>query len=863
MNWSTLSPWRWAHGKKAPLRRRPSTAQLAVEALESREMPSATVATTFHVKPLTVGSSPSGYTPVQILEAYNFYSTSGTNNISFNGALGNGAGQTIAIVDAYNDPNIASDLAAFDAEFHLAAPPSFSVLNEKGQTTSLPAVDPSGGWEMEEALDVEWAHAIAPGASIVLVEANGPNDVDLDTAVTTAARLPGVSVISMSWAGTESSGETSQDSIFTTPSGHQGVTFVAASGDSGSPSGYPAYSPNVVSVGGTSLYLNGNNSYQSESTWSGSGGGISAYEAEPSYQLSVQSTGKRTVPDVAFDADPNTGVAIYDSYDNPSGPWTQVGGTSMAAPSWAGILAIVNQGRVAEGGTTLIGATQTLPALYSLPSSDFHDITTGSNGTYSAKAGYDMVTGLGTPIASSLIPDMVSYGNTSAAHLVITATPPNSAVGASFGFTATVEIGGAIDTAFDGNVTVSLLNNPGGSTLSGPLTVTAVNGVATFSGLSLNKAGTGYTLSVSASGVSGGTTSPFNISQAVLAPVPPPIANQTVSAGGTLNLTLAGSDPNGLPLTYSASVAGSAASQAYRLDQQLGLKYMGSYYTNIWGQDERWMGSASGAWYCILPNGQLRRWAGSMTATLLPANLVATLDPSYYANPSLLWNAKPAVSLSTSVKGNQLTIQAPANATGSFQVTVTVSNGSLSASQTFTVSITAPPQLAPITNQTMTAGGSLAVALNGSAGLTYSASVVNASASQAYQLDQQLKLRYMGSYFTNIWGQNEKWMSSASGAWYCILPNGQLRRWAGSMTATLQAANLIATLSASDYADPGLLWNAQAASTMTVSVQGNQLTIQAPAGVVGTFQIQVVASVGGQSVTQTFTVTVAASKAAS
>ena len=116
----------------------------------------------------------------------------------------------------------------------------------------------------------------------------------------------------------------------------------------------------------------------------------------------------------------------------------------------------------------------------------------------------------------------------------------------------------------------------------------------------------------------------------------------------------------------------------------------------------------------------------------------------------------------------------------------------------------------------------------------------------------------MGSYFTNVWGQNEKWLSSASGAWYFILPNGELHRWAGSLAASMQAANLVATLSPSCYADPSLLWNAQPARAVAVSVTGNQLTIQAPAGVVGTFQIQVVGSVGGQSVTQTFTVTVVA-----
>ena len=119
----------------------------------------------------------------------------------------------------------------------------------------------------------------------------------------------------MSWGGDEVSGENAYDSYFTTPSGHQNVTFLASTGDSGSPGGYPAYSPNVVAVGGTTLNLNANNTYQSETAWSGSGGGQSSYESEPAYQLGVQDSGSRQIPDVAFDADPNTGVAVYDSYD--------------------------------------------------------------------------------------------------------------------------------------------------------------------------------------------------------------------------------------------------------------------------------------------------------------------------------------------------------------------------------------------------------------------------------------------------------------------------------------------------------------------------------------------------------------------
>ncbi len=181
----------------------------------------------------------------------------------------------------------------------------------------------------------------------------------------------------MSWGIDEYSGEQAVDSTFTTPSGHQGVTFIAASGDQGSPGYYPAYSPNVLAAGGTTLTLDANNTIQSETAWSGSGGGTSQFEPEPAYQQGFQSTGKRTIPDVAWDADPNTGVAMYDSYDDTDGDgdWYEIGGTSVAAPSWSGLIAIANQGRAIESVGSLDGPTETLPAIYYAPSADFNDIT--------------------------------------------------------------------------------------------------------------------------------------------------------------------------------------------------------------------------------------------------------------------------------------------------------------------------------------------------------------------------------------------------------------------------------------------------------------------------------------------------------
>jgi len=370
-----------------------------------------TAHTNLQVLPL-VSTGPSGYSPRQIETAY------GVSAITFSGGTvaGTGAGQTIAIVDAYSDPNITADLAKFDAQYGLSAPPSFVVDNLAGMSTDA-------GWALETSLDVEWAHALAPQANIVLVEAASSSLGSLFSAVSYASNLAGVSVVSMSWGTQEFWGEAQFDSVFT----HPGVTYIAASGDSGAWSGpeYPSVSPNVLAVGGTTLTLGANSAYASETGWSDSTGGFSGYdmnwwyyEPAPSYQVAAQaasgsSYGVRTTPDVSFNASPNTGVAVYDSvsYYGQSG-WFEVGGTSAAAPAWAGLVAITDQGLAAAHKGSLTTA-QLQTDLYSLPSSDFHDITSGFNG-YSATPGYDLVTGLGSPRANLVIAGLLSASGASA-----------------------------------------------------------------------------------------------------------------------------------------------------------------------------------------------------------------------------------------------------------------------------------------------------------------------------------------------------------------------------------------------------------------------------------------------------------------
>jgi subtilase family serine protease len=363
--------------------------------------------------PCVTNAFPYGLTPAKVRHAYGF------DQITFVNALGrtvvgDGSGQTIAIVDAYDDPNMAADLKVFDATFGLSDYDSkglFALTTVKMSSR----MSVNSGWAMETALDVEWAHAIAPKAHILLVEAASASFTDLFAAVDYAARQPNVAAVSMSWGAGEFSSESSYDNHFKTPTGHVGggVTFVAASGDSGKGGLYPAMSPNVVSVGGTQLSVDVTGNYFGESAWSGSGGGISPYEGKPSYQASVkQSTSKRTGPDVAYDGAPSSGFAVYDTvaYSGKTG-WWQVGGTSAGAPQWAALVAVVDQGRALAGKAGLDGRTQMLPALYNLSAADFHDITSGSNG-YAAATGYDLVTGRGTPVASLVVRDLVTASAT-------------------------------------------------------------------------------------------------------------------------------------------------------------------------------------------------------------------------------------------------------------------------------------------------------------------------------------------------------------------------------------------------------------------------------------------------------------------
>ncbi len=517
--------------------------------------------TTFQVQPFGGGGPPSGaYTPAQLKAAYGF------NNVLIGGTLATGGGDTIAIVDAYNDPNIQTDLNAFDTAFSLPST-TVKVVNETGGTT-LPASDSTGGWELEESLDVEWAHAMAPGANIILVEASSTSYSDLFTGVSYAATQ--ANVVSMSWGGSEFSGENSYDSTYFS---HPGVAYVASSGDGGAPASYPSASPNVLSVGGTTLTLGSGNVWSSETGWSDSGGGPSGYEAQPAYQNGVvtQTTTARATPDVAYDANPNTGVAVYDSvpYEGTALDWVQVGGTSAGAPQWSALLAIADQARVANSESVLntTSPQQVQTILYSNPT-DFHDITSGtSTGSpqYTAGTGYDYVTGMGTPIANLVVSSLV--GAPAAPHdkLVVTATSSETA-GTSFKVTVTAETSsGATDTGYTG--TIHFTSSDAQAVLPANFAFPGTDdGIATFS-VTLKTAGTQSITATDTSNsaitgtVSGIVVSPAPVSQLILSGL-----SSSATVGVAQSLKVTAEDPYGnVATTYAGTVQFTSSDSAATL----------------------------------------------------------------------------------------------------------------------------------------------------------------------------------------------------------------------------------------------------------------------------------------------------------
>jgi len=324
----------------------------------------------------------SGYSPSQVAGAYGFDLTS-TN--------GNGTGKTIAIVTAFGSPTIQSDLSAFCTQYSLPLPAGgVSVVYPSGQPRRS-----DSGWAAETMLDTEWAHAMAPGAKIVVIVSPDDSLVNLLAAVNYAATITKADVVSMSWGSPEFQGQGVYDTVFNRP----GVSFVAAAGDVGGVVTWPASSPFVLAVGGTSLFLGYSGQVSSETAWISGGGGVSRFYQIPAYQSGFNVNSGRAVPDVSFVADPYTGVNVYltDPVSKASG-WSVYGGTSVGAPQWAALLA--RRASQGNAGTTLFQSTL-YSAMKSSTNAPLRDIVSGNNG-YPAVQGYDLCTGLGSPNAPTV-----------------------------------------------------------------------------------------------------------------------------------------------------------------------------------------------------------------------------------------------------------------------------------------------------------------------------------------------------------------------------------------------------------------------------------------------------------------------------
>ena len=420
----------------------------------------ATPIANFHAKvhPAAL-SNISAFTPEQIRGAYGL------------SAGDTGKGITIAIVDAYDNPNALADFDAFSKRFNLPTSAACGCFVKVDQSGGTHYPQPNTGWGQEIALDIEWAHAIAPLAKIVLVEANSAGFTDLLTAEDYATK--NAQVVSNSWGSNEFNGETTFDSHFNKP-----VAITFSSGDSGSPAAYPSSSPYVLSVGGTNLTVAATAvcpapaptpppttkppttppsgtpipptttgtptpptgtgttppptgtkhtvinvttpapctttySYGSEHTWLGGGGGASRYEAMPGYQQGFCGTtlninncaGKRGTPDLAWVADPNSGVAMVDGTT-----WYIAGGTSLSAPSVAGAIADADAARKLTLTTNNLTTRNFFQSAAKTANyaKDYHDVTTGTNGSpcCTASKGYDLATGLGSPNVDSWIANL-------------------------------------------------------------------------------------------------------------------------------------------------------------------------------------------------------------------------------------------------------------------------------------------------------------------------------------------------------------------------------------------------------------------------------------------------------------------------
>jgi subtilase family serine protease len=487
------------------------------------------------VRPDAIPSG-NGYGPSQFQSAYGLTSASASD----------GSGTTVAVIDAYDDPTAASDLAEYRSAAGLPALTSgqFTKYNQNGQTSPLPSEAPaSDDWTLEESLDVDMVSAICPLCKIDLVEADNDTGDGLYVAEETAATTLGAKYISNSWGGSEASSDTTLDSEYF---GVSGVVYTASAGDSAYSGGviYPATSPNVVSVGGTTLNTSSNSRGWTESVWEtssseGTGSGCSAYEPQPSWQaaLSVITAvcSKRADNDVAADADPNTGAAVYDT-SNSNGGWLEVGGTSESSPIIASVFALA--------GNNGNGGNKAADSIYT-HTSDLFDVTSGSNGSCGnilckAATGWDGPTGWGTPDGLTAFESNGTTTNT------VTVTSPGNQTSTT-GTAVSLQIQ-ATDSASGQTLTYSATGLPAGLSINSSTGL--ISGTPTTAGSS--------TVTVKATdttGASGSASFTWTVNSTTgnTVTVTNP-GNQTSTTGTAVSLQIQATDSaSGQTLTYSAT----------------------------------------------------------------------------------------------------------------------------------------------------------------------------------------------------------------------------------------------------------------------------------------------------------------------
>jgi hypothetical protein len=496
------------------------------------------------VRPNATPAAPTGYGPTDIQSAYNL----GTNP---------GSGQVVAIVDAYDDPNAESDLATYRSQYGLPACTTangcFRKVNQSGGT-SYPSGDT--GWGTEITLDLDAVSATCPGCHILLVETTTNDDNNLAAGVDEAVAL-GAKFVSNSYSDAESDAPSGINTHYN----HPGVMIAAATGDNGSMSGtntqYPASSPTVVAIGGTSLSRSSNARGWTETVWGssgsgsqGTGSGCSATYAKPSYQSGI-TTGcnNRATSDVSADANPNTGLAIYDSYGQ-SG-WLEYGGTSLATPIISSIWALA--GAPASGDNAV--------AYPYAHKSSLNDVTSGSNGSCGAPictagTGWDGPTGLGTPNGTAAF----VAGTTTTNDFSIALNPTSASVVAGNSATSTVST--AVVSGTPGTITLSASGLPSGATASfSPASVSAGSSSTLTVATSASTAAGTYPITVT--GTAGGTshtatytltvttTAPSNDFSVSLSP-----ATARVVAGGSVTSTVSTAVVSGTAGTITLSASG-------------------------------------------------------------------------------------------------------------------------------------------------------------------------------------------------------------------------------------------------------------------------------------------------------------------